>query len=152
MRRIHTNIRLALAALLLVSAIAGAAPAVAEEAAAKTTIVHLSHFTDDLHATTMAVKLAGLMQTHGTSVVLFLDLEGVRAADDRQPQEVAWGHGTKISDLYATFVKAGGKVVVCPHCAQAVGLDSAALRDGARIVTPEELAVVLNGADRILDY
>jgi len=128
-------------------------PATADEAPApKQVIVHLSHYTDDLHAATMAIKLAGLMQHEGASVALFLDLEGVRMADGRQPQDFGWGHGQKIAEQYRDFVAAGGKVLVCPHCAQSVGLDSAALRKGAHIVTPQELAKALASAQSILDY
>jgi len=43
-------------------------------------------------------------------------------------------------------------VVVCPHCAQAAGLDEANLRAGARIGTDEEVGQILMNADVIMDY
>lgn len=116
-------------------------------------VVHLSHATDDLHAAFMAVKLGLAMQEKGAQVTLLVDLEGVRIADTRQPNDLVWGHGEALSTYYDAFVKAGGKVLVCPHCAAAAGLDAKSLRPGAQIAKdPGELAAVLLAADRILDY
>jgi len=118
-------------------------------------VVHLQHFTDDLHAASMAVKLATAMQSKGADVTLFLDLEGVRVADTRQPQDLSWGqgHGLTFANLYDDFVKAGGKVLVCPHCAQAVGLTEKELRPGVKIAKDaNEVADLLLSASKILDY
>lgn len=128
-----------------------AAPA--DSAASQRVVVHLSHSTDDLHAAFMALKLAMAMQEKGAQVTLLVDLEGVRVADARQPNDLVWGHGEPLSTYYDAFVKAGGKVLVCPHCAAAAGLEAKSLRPGAQIAKdPGELATVLMAAERILDY
>ena len=82
-------------------------------------VVHPNHYTDDLHAASMAVGLAKTMQERGHKVTLMLILEGVRLADSRTPQDLSCGHGDDISKAYDAFVKAGGEVIVCPHCAKA---------------------------------
>ena len=53
-------------------------PATAEASHADTqhAVVHLSHFTDDLHRAFMALKMAKLMQEGGVQTTLFLDIEG----------------------------------------------------------------------------
>ena len=84
---------------------------------------------------------------------LFLDIEGARVADKNQSLDVRWGPSeTTMAELYAAFIEAEGKVVVCPHCARAAGLDEKSLRDGAWIATEEQLAQILVRADKIMDY
>lgn len=145
--------------LLSLPTYAEEAKATAEKAAAASeksvVVVHLQHFTGDLHAASMAVKLATAMQSKGAEVTLFLDLEGVRVADTRQPQDLSWGqgHGHTFADMYDAFIKAGGKVLVCPHCAQAVGMTEKELRPGAKIAKDaNEVADLLLSASKILDY
>lgn len=145
--------RLALG-LLLVAAwlpLGALAPAAAEE---KTrTVVHLGHGTDDLHAVTMGLSIAtSLAKRPGSSVTLFLDREGVRVADRRTPDDLRWGSSQTLEALFDGFVGAGGEVLVCPHCAAAVGVGASDLRKGARIGTEDEVAGRLLSADRILDY
>lgn len=126
----------------------------AEEAPAKArrVVVHLSHYTNDLHAAAMALKLGTAMQKKGGQVTLFLDLEGVRLADARQPQDLRWGGETPIASYYEGFVKAGGRIVLCPHCAHAAGMKEGDLRGGARMATEDELAQLILEADVVLDY
>jgi predicted peroxiredoxin len=118
----------------------------------KSTVIHLSHFSDNLHATTMALKLSNAVQKRKVPVVLFLDLEGVRLADKRQPQNLRWGSSEPVSTYFDAFVKDGGKILVCPHCAPAAGLDSNNLRENACIATESELGDMVVNADKIMDY
>jgi len=115
-------------------------------------VVHLSHYTDDLHAVFMALKLAGGMQAQGAEVTLFLDLEGVHLADSGRPRSLRWGEGPPLAEVYHQFIRAGGQVLLCPHCAQAAGLTEAELTNGARIGTFEEVTGTLLAASKIMDY
>ncbi|MCS3902661.1 putative peroxiredoxin [Methylohalomonas lacus] len=118
-------------------------------------VVHLSNYTNDLHASFMALKLAVEFQQHGANVTLFLDLEGVRIADKRAPQDMNWGLShAPLSEHYTAFIEAGGEVLVCPHCAAAAGIDADNLRKGARIANEDddEITRVFLGADKILKY
>lgn len=128
-----------------------AAP-VRAQAEAQKVVIHLSHYTDDLHATMMALKLGKAMAAKGAEVTLLLDLEGVRLVDADQPQDLRWGPDTPVATHYDAFVKAGGKLLVCPHCAAAAGVEKAKLRPGARIGEEMELADALLAADKVLDY
>jgi len=131
----------------------GTAPALAQQPArAKQVVIHLTHYSDNLHAVSMALKLGTAMRKAGAEVTLMLDLEGVRLADTRQPQDLRWGGETPIGAHYDAFVAAGGKAVVCPHCAQAIGLKENTLRAGARLGDESDLAQLVLDADTVLDY
>jgi len=139
---------LALAAAVAGLALAGAAAA--EEPAP--VVVHLGHYTDDLHAASMALDLARMLRGRDVPVTLFLDREGVRLADRRVPQSLRWGDGPSIAEKYAAFVEAGGRVVLCPHCAKAAGVVAASLREGASLGTDESVAAVFLEAAKVIDY
>jgi len=116
-------------------------------------VVRLGHYTDDLHAAGMAVGFAKTMQERGQKVTLMLTLEGVRLADARTPQDLKWGHGDEISKAYDGLRKAGGEIIVCPHCAEAAGIDEKSLRPGARFGKEgNDLVDVLIAADKVVDF
>ena len=116
-------------------------------------VVHLSHFTDDLHRCFMAVKLGTLMQKAGAQVTLFLDLEGVRLAQRRQSLDMTWGSNTApLSKHYEEFTEAGGKVLLCPHCAHSAHIGDMSLKRNAEIASEQVLGKILLDADKILDY
>ncbi len=116
-------------------------------------VVHLTHAADDLTATAMALRLASTLQRKGAQVTVFLDLEGARIADTRQPLDLLTRRGKPIIELYNALVQAGGSLMVCPHCAGSIGLTSETLRPGASIAAnDDELADMILKADKILDY
>lgn len=140
--------------LLAVLAVTSARVAAAEDRPhEQKVVVHLSHFTDDLHRCFMAVKLGTLMQKAGAQVTLFLDLEGVRLAERRQTLDVTWGSNpTPLSKHYEEFTEAGGKVLLCPHCAHSAHIGDMSLRRNAEIASEQVLGTMLLDADKILDY
>ncbi|WP_442506147.1 DsrE family protein [Novipirellula sp. SH528] len=116
-------------------------------------VVHLSHFTDDLHRSFMALKIANLIQEHGADVTLFLDLEGVRLAERKQLLNMTWGPDSPpLSEHYDNFITGGGKVVVCPHCAKSARIGDGSLRRNAEIATMPSLGKLLMDADKVMDY
>jgi sulfur relay (sulfurtransferase) complex TusBCD TusD component (DsrE family) len=55
--------------------------------------------------------------------------------------------------LLQNYVEAGGKVLLCPHCAQAAGLSDSMLLSEAKIAKgPEEVARLFLNADKVIDY
>ena len=116
-------------------------------------VVHLSHFTEDLHRCFMALKVANLMQEHGANVTIFLDLEGVRLAERRQQLDYKWkADSPPLSEHYDKFVKAGGKLILCPHCADSARIGDGALKRNAQIGTAPMIGKLLVGADKVMDY
>ena len=138
-----------LLAVFMVSLVQWSARADEDHQAQKTqqVVVHLSHFTDDLHRCFMALKMANLMQVHGAEVTIFLDLEGVRLAERRQVLDLTWGEDSPpLADHYNNFIEAGGKVVLCPHCAKSARIGDGALKRHAEIATMPSLGKLLTSA------
>jgi predicted peroxiredoxin len=117
-------------------------------------IMHLSHGTDDLHAAFMALKLGTNLQQRGAQVILVLTIEGVRIADKNQPLDLHWGSNPMtLAQLYEEFVGAGGKVMVCPVCAEAAGISVDDLRMGAQLAQEnQDIPNLILAADKVVDF
>ena len=144
----------AIVALIFVAGvILGPTPASSQAKTKQKIVVHLSHYADGSHAAMMAVHFAQYLQEHGADVTLMLDVDGVRLAEKSQAQTTGSGMNAQTTSLYDAFVKAGGKVLVCPHCAEVAGITAQNLRPGARLgKNLGELADTVLAADKILDY
>lgn len=130
----------------------GVAPAMAQQVDSQKIVVHLGSFTNDLHSAFMAFSLATNMQKAGASVTVFLDREGVRLADQRERGDLTWGDSGPISKAISDFVGAGGKVMVCPHCAELAGMKAPDLRPGATWGTHQDVASLMIDADKVIDF
>jgi predicted peroxiredoxin len=86
--------------------------------------------------------------------MLVLTLEGVRIADKNQPLNLRWGSSPMtLAQLYEQFVAAGGKVMVCPVCAEAVGISANDLRSGAQLAQEnQDIANLILAADKVVDF
>lgn len=124
------------------------------QAPGPTTMVHLSQYGSEHHAVIMALQAARAVQKAGGSVTLLLDVNGVRLADARVPLEAS-RHGSSdmnVRELYDAFVKAGGQILVCAHCAALAGIDAANLRPGARMARGEDVGKAIQSSNQIIDY
>ncbi len=143
-------------AMFVLSAIALTAGEPAKEvpsASKQAIVVHLSHFTDDLHRCFMALKTANLLVGEEADVTLYLDLEGVRLAERRQNLDVTWGSSDKtLGTIYEEFTAKGGKAKLCPHCAQGARLGPMSLRRNAQIATEDELRRMWLDASKVINY
>ncbi len=115
-------------------------------------VVKVSHGTDDLHAAIMALKISKMLQMKGAQTTLFVNLEGVRLLDNRVSADLAWGHTPSVGKLIDEVMKAGVRVVVCPHCAMIAGIPEKHLRAGAILATEESMADMFLAADKVIDY
>jgi sulfur relay (sulfurtransferase) complex TusBCD TusD component (DsrE family) len=100
----------------------------------------------------MAVSLGQNLAERGADVTLFLDREAVRMADARQRGDLTWGDTGGIAAALDGFVAAGGRLVLCPHCAALGGVDPAQLRAGATVATHEQVADIFLAADKVIDF
>ena len=129
------------------------AQAAVEPARPQKFVIKMSHFTDDLHAAVMGLKLANSLLKKGQDVTFFFNLESVRLVDKRSNADLSWGkHATSLLKLYEDAVAAGAKVIVCPHCAEAAGLKAENLRQGAKMGDEASIAELLIQADKVIDY
>jgi len=115
-------------------------------------VVKLDHFTDDLHAAFMALKIANGLEEKDQNVVLFLNLEAVRLAHGHQPVDLAWGHNEDFSVLLNRFIEHGGKILVCPHCANSIGMHAEDMREGITIAEEGEVIDAIMAADKVVSY
>ena len=60
--------------------------------------------------------------------------------------------GTSLAELYDRFVKAGGRILVCPHCAEHFGIAEGALREGATLGTDDTITSAMMAANKVVDY
>ena len=66
---------------------------------------------------------------------------------------MTWGSNpTPLADHYTRFTEAGGRVVLCPHCAKSAKIGDPALKRHAEIATESSLGSMLLEANKILDY
>ena len=138
--------------LVLLALLAAAAFAVPQDAIAqeKTVVVHIGQFSNDLHSPAMGLGLARNLAEAGASVTVFLDREGVRMADRGQPLLV-YGD-TDLEEVLSAYMDAGGRVLVCPHCAELGGVERGELRSGMEMGTQEEVARLFMEADLVISY
>lgn len=102
----------------------------------------------------MAVFLAETMMTEkGLHAAIFLNVDGVRLADKHLPGNT-YVDGQTVQQKLQSFMKAGGKVYVCPMCMKNVGgMEEGDLIAGAQVATVEAVYDALYEYDtRVLSY
>ncbi len=116
----------------------------------KKVVVHIGQFSNDLHSVTMGLSVANMLQKEGADVTVFLDREGVRLADKTQKALIYADSDAEA--LFSKFTEGGGKVLVCPHCAEIAGVNKNQLRKGSMLGTPASIAAMIMEADVVIDY
>jgi len=129
-QHINRFLWLALCALYL-------APGLAVSAEQHSVWVNLT--SDDTKRAAMAVSLAhSVMQRKEIPVTIFLNVDGVRLADRNIPQ-TRYPNGKSVQEMLGSFMKDGGKVLVCTMCMKNVGgMDELDLIDGVEQGGPQD--------------
>ena len=120
-------------------------------------VVHLKKNTEDLQAAIMSARMGSMLAAEGCNVTLFLTLRGVRLADARMPQNLAFGRddlspSPTLQQAVASFQANGGTVAVCPACGAEVGLTPDGLIPGAVILDRSEIVALILSADKVIDF
>lgn len=80
---------------------------------------------DDVNRAAMAIMFATMTKKQsGIDVTIFLNVEGVRLADNQRPAAIWVGgmEGPKtVHEILSAFMAAGGTVIACPMCMKNVG-------------------------------
>jgi predicted peroxiredoxin len=113
-------------------------------------VVHIGQYSNDAHSVAMGMGLAAMLQKAGADVTVFLDREGVRLADRGHPTLIYVD--TDVDELVTEFLAAGGKFLICPHCAALAGVAPDRVRDGFTMGSPESIAKLFMEADKVVDY
>lgn len=95
--------------------------------------------TEKAPSAVMAIRFATISLQRGNETVLWLNSEGVRLAD-------AKAKPTQAGKILRDFISKGGKVYVCPHCAQMLGVKE--LINGAEFGKPDTIFGLLS-EDRV---
>ncbi len=77
---------------------------------------------EDAHSTYMAINFAEMGLSNDLEVTIFLNVHGVRLLEE-EAASLSF-HGESLVDKLNSFVEQGGKVIVCPMCMQAYGMDT----------------------------
>lgn len=118
----------------------------------QTILVHITSGdpsdTHQLHAALMGVQHAKAFQDSGKDVIIFLDVDGVRIADQNAAVQLK-----DQASILKDFLTSGGRVIACDHCVAMAGVKS--LVPGVEIdshPTMPRLQKILDGNPVTLDY
>lgn len=85
---------------------------------AKVLVVNLTSGEEDLHATQMALNLAGHGLDDGRRVIVFLNVKGAALAAADLGDDVRFEDRPPIREQLKTLIGRGANVLVCPYCAK----------------------------------
>ena len=100
------------------------------------------------HSAMMGIHHAKAFQDAGKNVIVFLDVDGVRIADEDRPTGLTVQH-----EALKEFVNNGGRVIACEHCIGSFSVDN--LLRGVEIDPHPympKIQRVLEQVDVVLDY
>jgi intracellular sulfur oxidation DsrE/DsrF family protein len=107
--------------------------------------------TEDAHAVTMALQLAGHALDDGRRVVLFFNVRGARVPTETLPADLAF-HDQPIRQLLTDLLQRGAQVQVCPHCMAALQVDREDLLPGVLVADREKLFGQLGANTAVFSY
>jgi predicted peroxiredoxin len=93
-------------------------------------LLNLTTGQDDLHAVSMGLNLAKTAAERGLPVVVFLNVAAPVFASTALPADTKYEDFPPVQDLLSAIMAAGGKVLVCGHCAEVSGVDASTLLPG----------------------
>jgi predicted peroxiredoxin len=124
----------------------------APEAEAPVMLLNItSSATDDPHAVTMALQLAGHALDDGREAVLFFNVRGVGVPTNGLPDDLAF-RAEPIKTLLKGLMSRGAEVHVCPHCMRALGIAVEDLVPGAIVTDREKLFSKLKPGTVVFSY
>lgn len=118
---------------------AGGTPATAATPTKQPILVNITRGKNELHAVSMALGLAQSALKDGRSAAVFLNVEAPVFAAKDLDSNLKYADFPPIRKMLADFVAAGGRVLVCGHCAHVVKLSHADMIDGAKELAQGEL-------------
>ena len=118
---------------------AGGIPATAATPTKQPILVNITRGKNELHAVSMALGLAQSASRTAACAAVFLNVEAPVFAAKNLGDDVKYADFPPIKKMLADFVAAGGRVLVCGHCAHVVKLSHADMIDGAKELAQGEL-------------
>ena len=106
----------------------------------------------DLLKAPMAVHFAMRGLERGIPMTLFLNGEGVRLAVAKFNVPTNAKTGDDIHDMLKSFMKDGGKVIICPMCLSANGYDKSDLIEGVEMGSPDIIFPAILDSAKVISY
>jgi predicted peroxiredoxin len=126
---------MAVALLALGSAVAADKEAVKKPAPKKPTlVVNLTSGEADLHAVAMGLHFAEHGLADGREVVVFFNVKSSPLARKDLPETVKFKDMLPIKQMIAKLLQDGAKMVVCPMCAEVMGVKAEELAPGIEMI------------------
>jgi predicted peroxiredoxin len=114
--------------------------------------VSLTRSLDDPDRATVAFVIANAAVASGQETMVFLSVDGVRLAVPGTADTIHEQGFQPLKDLMASFVEAGGSILVCSPCFKKRGLDASILVPGATIVGGARLVEFLSQGAPCVSY
>ena len=132
------------------------APAAERPAAANAAkapiLINITRGKDQLHSVAMAIALAQSALKDGRTATIFLNVEAPTfAATNLEPKLQCEGF-PPIKKMLADFIAAGGRLLVCQHCAHLAKLKPEAMIAGAKAVAQNDLLDLLSPGTVVFSY
>jgi predicted peroxiredoxin len=114
--------------------------------------VSLTRSLDDPDRATVGFVVANAAVASGQETMVFLSTEGVRLAVAGVADPIHEEGFQPLKELMASFVEAGGSILVCSPCFKKRNLDPSSLVPGAVIVGGARLVEFLNQGAPCVSY
>ncbi len=106
-------------------------------------VINLTHSTDDVDRTSVAMVVAGAAVASAQQTSVFLSSEGVMLARKGVAETLHEEGFAPLGELVSSYVEAGGTFLVCSPCAKKRGIGEDHLIEGAKIVGGASLVALL---------
>ncbi len=106
-------------------------------------VINLTHSSDDVDRTSVAMVVAGAAVASAQQTSVFLSSEGVRLARKGVAESLHEEGFAPMGELVSSYVEAGGTFLVCSPCAKKRGIGEDDLIEGATVVGGASLVALL---------
>jgi sulfur relay (sulfurtransferase) complex TusBCD TusD component (DsrE family) len=116
-----------------------------------TVVINLtSDATVNAHSALMGIHLAEKALNSGLQAVVFLNVNGVKLL---QPgADTLAFHGENILQTLNKVVEKGGEVRICPHCAEALGIDKTKIPANYKMQEEKSMMEMLKSKPTVFTY
>jgi len=136
----------------LASAAAQSTPATLDGSNKQPILVNITRGKAELHAVSMAIGLAQSAIKDGRQAIVFLNVEAPVFAARDLSGEVKYADFPPVKNMLADFIAAGGRVLVCGHCAHVVKLKQEDMIEGVKLLAHGELFTAITPQTTVFSY
>ncbi|MFZ5830122.1 MAG: cation transporter [Planctomycetota bacterium] len=135
-----------------IAAETGSVPASAAVGDKRALLVNITRGKEDLHAVSMALALAQKALDDGRRSSVFLNVAAPVFAAKDLADDVKYADFPPVKQMLAEFMKAGGTLLVCQHCAHVSGLKDEDLIEGVVLSKQTELLEEIDRGGAVFSY